>query len=154
MRLFFIILFLIAKFSEACHAQTSAINVYVFKEDNPLQNATIKFKGKHFKTNLSGEALVPNTHESDTITISYLGLKTQKLLLDESIQDTIFVHMLSDNILIDEVKILSPNYAEKLLALAYNKYTQYKNWESYILQYMGEDYDYVKVTEASAYIYA
>lgn len=55
--------------------------------------------------------------------------------------------MLSDNILIDEVKILSPNYAEKLLALAYNKYTQYKNWESYILQYMGEDYDYVKVTK-------
>ncbi len=153
MRLFFIIFFLLAKFSEACHAQTSAIHIFVFKEDNPLQDATVKFNKKHFKTNLSGEVLVPINHKSDSITISYLGLQTQKILLNASIQDTLFVHMLSDNILIDEVKVLPPNYAKKLLAIAYKKHTQFKNWESYILQYMGEDFDYVKVTEASAHIY-
>jgi|GEM_PF-3887742 len=153
MKILLVTIFLFISCSYVSSAQILGdVHIYVFKGKDPLQDATVKLRSKNFRTNLAGEVKVV-FERKDTIMISYLGFKCQQILVDPNVQDTLFVHMAPDDILLDEVQIKRPISAKILLRSAYKKMVQHNNLESYILQYMGQDNHYVKVTEASAYIH-
>ncbi len=117
MRYLYLLLFAISCFW--AQAQNSIINGIVSSDDGPIIGASIinLTNGKGTITDLDGKWSIAGL-EGETIEISYLGFKTQRITVDENKE--YFTNLTADNVQFDEVVVTALGLKRESKSLGYS----------------------------------